>query len=394
MHPSHPKPARRCPSGQPPPVAPYNQAMIPTVPALPRLANDRFLRACLRLPTDCTPVWLMRQAGRYLPEYRDTRAKAGSFMGLATNRDYACEVTLQPLARYDLDAAILFSDILTVPDAMGLGLSFAQGEGPRFASPVRDEAAVAKLAVPDMDKLRYVFDAVSTIRKALTNADGAGRVPLIGFSGSPWTLACYMVEGSGSDDYRLVKTLMYQRPDLMHRILEVNADAVALYLNTQIEAGAQAVMIFDSWGGVLADGAFQAFSLAYTQRVLSQLKKEHEGVRIPHIVFTKGGGLWLEQIAHTGCDVVGLDWTVNLGQARQRVQDRVALQGNLDPNVLFAQPEQIRAEVIKALDSFGNPGTKGGHIFNLGHGISQFTPPEHVSTLVDTVHAHSRTLRG
>ena len=362
--------------------------------ALPRLANDRFLRACLRLPTDCTPVWLMRQAGRYLPEYRDTRAKAGSFMGLATNRDYACEVTLQPLARYDLDAAILFSDILTVPDAMGLGLSFAQGEGPRFASPVRDEAAVAKLAVPDMDKLRYVFDAVSTIRKALTNADGAGRVPLIGFSGSPWTLACYMVEGSGSDDYRLVKTLMYQRPDLMHRILEVNADAVALYLNTQIEAGAQAVMIFDSWGGVLADGAFQAFSLAYTQRVLSQLKKEHEGVRIPHIVFTKGGGLWLEQIADTGCDVVGLDWTVNLGQARQRVQDRVALQGNLDPIVLFSEPEQIRAEVIRTLDSFGAPGASSGHIFNLGHGISQFTPPENVSALVETVHAHSRKLRG
>ena len=362
--------------------------------ALPRLANDRFLRACLRLPTDCTPVWLMRQAGRYLPEYRDTRAKAGSFMGLATNRDYACQVTLQPLARYDLDAAILFSDILTVPDAMGLGLSFAQGEGPRFASPVRDEAAVAQLAVPDMDKLRYVFDAVSTIRKALTNADGAGRVPLIGFSGSPWTLACYMVEGSGSDDYRLVKTMMYQRPDLMHRILEVNADAVALYLNTQIDAGAQAVMIFDSWGGVLADGAFQEFSLAYTQRVLAKLKKEHDGVRIPHIVFTKGGGLWLEQIAGTGCDVVGLDWTVNLGQARARVQDRVALQGNLDPMVLFAQPEQIQAEVIKALDSFGNPGTTGGHIFNLGHGISQFTPPEHVSALVDTVHAHSRTLRG
>ena len=376
----------------------YNRRMTPSPIALPRLVNDRFLRACLRLPTDCTPVWLMRQAGRYLPEYRDTRAKAGSFMGLATNRDYACEVTLQPLARYDLDAAILFSDILTVPDAMGLGLSFAQGEGPRFASPVRDEADVARLAVPDMDKLRYVFDAVRTIRQALANADGAGRVPLIGFSGSPWTLACYMVEGSGSDDYRLVKTLMYQRPDLMHRILAVNADAVALYLNTQIEAGAQAVMIFDSWGGVLADGAFQAFSLAYTQRVLSQLKREHEGVRIPHIVFTKGGGLWLEQIADTGCDVVGLDWTVNLGQARQRVRDRVALQGNLDPNVLFAQPEQIRTEVAKVIDSFGAPGHAegglGGHIFNLGHGISQFTPPEHVSVLVDTVHEHSRRLRG
>ncbi|RZL00835.1 MAG: uroporphyrinogen decarboxylase [Rubrivivax sp.] len=361
---------------------------------LPPLANDRFLRACLRLPTDATPVWLMRQAGRYLPEYRATRDRAGSFMGLATNPEAACEVTLQPLARYDLDAAILFSDILTVPDAMGLGLSFATGEGPKFAHVVRDEAAVAKLAVPDMAKLRYVFDAVRTIRQALSDDQGVGRVPLIGFSGSPWTLACYMVEGGGSDDYRLVKTLMYQRPDLMHRILSINADAVALYLNTQIEAGAQAVMVFDSWGGVLADGAFQEFSLAYTRRVLSQLKKEHEGHRIPHIVFTKGGGLWLDQIADAGSDVVGLDWTVNLGQARARVGDRVALQGNLDPNVLFAKPAQIQAEVIKTLDSFGVPGAGQGHIFNLGHGISQFTPPEHVSVLVDTVHEHSRRQRG
>ncbi len=366
--------------------------------ALPALVNDRFLRACLRLPTDCTPVWLMRQAGRYLPEYKATRAKAGSFMGLATNPQYACEVTLQPLDRYALDAAILFSDILTVPDAMGLGLSFETGEGPRFASPVRDEAAVNALRVPDMDKLRYVFDAVGTIRKALTNEQGQGRVPLIGFSGSPWTLACYMVEGSGSDDYRHVKTMMYQRPDLMHKILEVNAEAVALYLNTQIEAGAQAVMIFDSWGGVLADGNFQRFSLAYTQRVLSKLKKTHDGHRIPHIVFTKGGGLWLEQIADTGCDVVGLDWTVNLAQARARVGDRVALQGNLDPMVLFAGPDQIRAEVAAVLDSFGPPaqadGSTAGHIFNLGHGISQFTPPEHVTALVDAVHEHSRRQRG
>ncbi|MDE2401213.1 MAG: uroporphyrinogen decarboxylase [Burkholderiales bacterium] len=367
--------------------------MSTVAPSLPPLTNDTFLRACLRLPTEHTPVWLMRQAGRYLPEYRATRDKAGSFMGLATNPEAACEVTLQPLERYALDAAILFSDILTVPDAMGLGLSFATGEGPRFAHPVRDEAAVAKLAVPDMDKLRYVFDAVSTIRRALSDAQGVGRVPLIGFSGSPWTLACYMVEGGGSDDYRLVKTMMYQRPDLMHRILAVNADSVALYLNTQIEAGAQAVMIFDSWGGVLADGAFQEFSLAYTRRVLAQLKKEHDGYRIPHIVFTKGGGLWLDEIADSGCDVVGLDWTVNLGQARARVGERVALQGNLDPNVLFAQPEQIRAEVIKTLDSFGIPGAHSGHVFNLGHGISQFTPPEHVTTLVDTVHEYSRRQR-
>jgi uroporphyrinogen decarboxylase len=347
------------------------------------LQNDTFLRACLRQPTDHTPVWLMRQAGRYLPEYRATRAKAGSFMGLATNTDFATEVTLQPLERYALDAAILFSDILTIPDAMGLGLSFALGEGPKFASPVRDEAAVDQLAVPDMDKLRYVFDAVTSIRRALN-----GRVPLIGFSGSPWTLACYMVEGAGSDDYRLVKTMLYGRPDLMHRMLSINADAVALYLNTQIEAGAQAVMIFDSWGGVLADGAFQAFSLAYTQRVLSQLKKEHDGQRIPHIVFTKGGGPWLEEIAGSGADVVGLDWTVNLGLARQRIGGRVALQGNLDPNVLFAPPAQIRAEVERTLQSYGSDRT--GHIFNLGHGISQYTPPEHVSVLVDAVHEASR----
>jgi uroporphyrinogen decarboxylase len=349
------------------------------------LRNDTFLRACLRLPTEHTPVWLMRQAGRYLPEYRATRAKAGSFMGLATNPDYATEVTLQPLDRYALDAAILFSDILTVPDAMGLGLSFAEGEGPRFAKPVRDEAAVAALAVPDPDRLRYVFDAVTSIRRALD-----GRVPLIGFSGSPWTLACYMVEGAGSDDYRLVKSMLYGRPDLMHRILAINADAVAAYLNAQIDAGAQAVMVFDSWGGVLADGAFQAFSLAYTRRVLEQLKREHGGQRIPHIVFTKGGGPWLEQIGASGADVVGLDWTVGLKSARARVGDRVALQGNLDPNVLFAPAEAIRAEATRVLDDFG-PGP--GHVFNLGHGISQHTPPEAVSVLVDTVHEVSRRRR-
>jgi uroporphyrinogen decarboxylase len=356
------------------------------------LQNDCFLRACLRQPTPHTPVWLMRQAGRYLPEYCATRAKAGSFMGLATNVDYATEVTLQPLERYPLDAAILFSDILTVPDAMGLGLSFAQGEGPRFAHPVRDEAAVAALQVPDLDKLRYVTDAVTSIRKALN-----GRVPLIGFSGSPWTLACYMVEGAGSDDYRLVKSMLYGRPDLMERILQINAQAVAAYLNAQIDAGAQAVMVFDSWGGVLADGAFQRFSLRYTQQVVQALQREKDGVRIPVIVFTKGGGLWLEQIAGIGADVVGLDWTVNLGAARALVGDRVALQGNLDPNVLFAPPEAVAREARAVLDSFGRPqradGTWDGHIFNLGHGISQFTPPEHVTALVQAVHEHSRTLR-
>jgi uroporphyrinogen decarboxylase len=356
------------------------------------LHNDNFLRACLRQPTEHTPVWLMRQAGRYLSEYRATRARAGSFMGLATNPAFATEVTLQPLDRYALDAAILFSDILTVPDAMGLGLSFAEGEGPRFAHPLRDEAAVARLAVPDMAKLRYVFDAVASIRKAL-----AGRVPLIGFSGSPWTLACYMVEGAGSDDYRLVKSMLYARPDLMQRILDINAQAVAAYLNAQIEAGAQAVMVFDSWGGVLADGAFQRFSLHYTQQVVQSLKREHEGRRVPVIVFTKGGGPWLEAIAGIGADVVGLDWTVNLGAARAAVGDRVALQGNLDPNVLFAPPEVVRAEAVAVLDSFGAPqradGRWDGHVFNLGHGISQHTPPEHVTALVDAVHAHSRRQR-
>ena len=367
------------------------------------LQNDTFLRACLRQATPYTPLWLMRQAGRYLPEYRATRAQAGSFMGLATNRDYATEVTLQPLERYPLDAAILFSDILTVPDAMGLGLSFAMGEGPRFAHPVRDEAAVAKLEVPDMDKLRYVFEAVSSIRSALQQPDGRSRVPLIGFSGSPWTLACYMVEGAGSDDYRLVKTMLYARPDLMHRILTVNADAVAAYLNAQIDAGAQAVMVFDSWGGVLADGAFQTFSLAYTARVLAQLKRHGpQGQIIPRIVFTKGGGLWLQEMAALDCDVLGLDWTVNLGAARKAVGGSAgtpgkALQGNIDPNVLFAPPDQIASEVARVLDSFGaphqGPGAGPTHIFNLGHGISQHTPPEHVAALVDAVHTHSRAMR-
>ncbi|MCB2023807.1 MAG: uroporphyrinogen decarboxylase [Ottowia sp.] len=380
------------------------------------LHNDTFLRACLGQATDYTPVWLMRQAGRYLPEYCATRARAGSFMGLATNVDFATEVTLQPLERYPLDAAILFSDILTVPDAMGLGLSFQQGEGPKFEQVVRDEAAVAGLAVPDMDKLRYVFDAVSSIRRAL-----GGRVPLIGFSGSPWTLACYMVEGGSSSDYRHVKTLLYARPDLMHRVLAVNADAVAAYLNAQIDAGAQAVMVFDSWGGVLADGAFQDFSLAYTARVLAQLKRTGtDGQVVPRIVFTKGGGLWLGEMTGLACDVLGLDWTMSLGRARAMVSEAacarharadgskhaenpvtpvhpVALQGNLDPNVLFAPPEAVRAQARAVLDSFGAPDPAGqtgvGHVFNLGHGISQFTPPEHVAHLVDEVHSYSARQR-
>ena len=382
------------------PLAPSESALEATFSPL---HNATFLQACLRHATPYTPLWLMRQAGRYLPEYRASRAKAGSFMGLATNPDYATEVTLQPLERFPLDAAILFSDILTVPDAMGLGLSFAQGEGPRFANPVRDEAAVALLKVPDMEKLRYVFDAVSSIRKALTQADGKGRVPLIGFSGSPWTLACYMVEGAGSDDYRLVKTMLYARPDLMHRILAVNADSVAAYLNAQIDAGAQAVMVFDSWGGVLADGAFQSFSLTYTARVLAQLKRHGpQGQVIPRIVFTKGGGLWLKDMETLDCDVLGLDWTVNLSTARAAVGGETngpgkALQGNIDPNVLFAPPVHIATEVARVLDSFGTPhqgpGTGPTHIFNLGHGINQLTPPEHVSALVEAVHWHSRQMR-
>ena len=352
------------------------------------LKNDTFLRALLRQPTDYTPLWLMRQAGRYLPEYCATRKRAGSFMGLAQNPDFATEVTLQPLERYALDAAFLFSDILTVPDAMGLGLYFAEGEGPKFERPLRDEKAVMALQVPPAGSLQYVFDAVTQIRTELN-----GRVPLIGFSGSPWTLACYMVEGGSSDDFRTVKTMLYNRPDLMHHILKTNAQAVAAYLNAQIEAGAQAVMIFDTWGGALADGVYQQFSLAYMREVVAQLKREHEGVKIPAIVFTKGGGLWLEQIADIGADAVGLDWTVNLGRARERVGHKVALQGNLDPNVLFAGPEQIRAEVGKLLASFGQPQAGYGHVFNLGHGISQFTPPEAVAVLVDAVHEASRAMR-
>lgn len=362
------------------------------------ISNTTFLDACLGKPTPYTPVWLMRQAGRYLPEYRATRAKAGSFMGLATNPQFATEVTMQPLDRYPLDAAILFSDILTVPDAMGLGLTFAEGEGPRFAQVVRDEAAVAKLVVPDMEKLRYVFEAVRSIRNSLALRMNKG-VPLIGFSGSPWTLACYMVEGKGSDDYRHVKSLMYARPDLMHRILAVNADSVAAYLNAQIDAGAQAVMVFDSWGGVLADGAFQTFSLAYTKRVLAGLKRtDADGNVVPRLVFTKGGGLWLDEMKDLDCDVLGLDWTMNLGKARAIVGTNKSLQGNIDPNILFAPLAAIQTEVIRVLDSFGKPHADAakrgtGHIFNLGHGISQFTPPEHVTALVEAVHSHSKAMR-
>ena len=345
------------------------------------LKNDTFLRALLRQPTAYTPVWLMRQAGRYLAEYRATRERAGSFMGLAKNPDFATEVTLQPLERYPLDAAILFSDILTVPDAMGLGLHFIEGEGPRFAHPLRDEKAVLGLQPPPPGSLQYVFDAVAAIRRALD-----GRVPLIGFSGSPWTLACYMVEGGGSDDFHTVKTMLYDRPDLLHHLLRINAVAVTDYLNAQIDAGAQAVMMFDTWGGTLADGAFQQCSLHYMREVLARVMREKDGVPVPRIVFTKGGGLWLEQLAAAGADAVGLDWTVNLSAARRRLDDRVALQGNLDPAVLFAQSQRIRDEVQKVLAAYGPHTATSGHVFNLGHGISQFTPPEAVGVLVDAVH--------
>jgi len=349
---------------------------------MPKLKNDTLIRALLRQPTDYTPVWLMRQAGRYLPEYNQTRGRAGSFLGLCKDPGYATEVTLQPLARFELDAAIVFSDILTVPDAMGLGLYFAEGEGPKFERPLRDEWAIRDLAVPDPSaELRYVLDAVSEIRRAL-----GGSVPLIGFAGSPYTLACYMVEGGASDDFRTIKTMLYARPDLLHRILEVNAQAVTHYLNAQIESGAQAVMIFDTWGGNLSHAAYREFSLAYMQRIIAGLKREHAGARIPAVVFTKGCGNWLEDIAATGCDAVGLDWSVDIGDARARIGDRVALQGNLDPAALFAPAEVVQREAENILAGFG---FGSGHVFNLGHGISQFTPPDAVKILVDCVHQSS-----
>ncbi|WP_153111139.1 uroporphyrinogen decarboxylase [Propionivibrio limicola] len=354
---------------------------------MPRPRNDNFLRALLREPTDYTPVWLMRQAGRYLPEYRETRKRAGSFLQLCKNPALACEVTLQPLARFDLDAAILFSDILTIPDAMGLGLHFADGEGPRFERPLREEWAIRDLSVPDPNvHLRYVMDAVAEIRRALDNS-----LPLIGFAGSPFTLACYMIEGAASPDFRQVKTMLYERPDLLHHILNVTTEAVIAYLNAQIESGAQAVMLFDSWGGILTTAAYREFSLAYMQRIVDGLIRENDGERVPSIVFTKGGGLWLEAIADSGCDAIGLDWSIDLASARQRVGDCVALQGNLDPAVLFASPEKIAAETRRVLDSYG-PGHTG-HVFNLGHGVSQFTPPEHIAALVETVHDYSRQRR-
>ncbi|MBJ7224082.1 MULTISPECIES: uroporphyrinogen decarboxylase [unclassified Brenneria] len=347
------------------------------------LKNDRYLRALLRQPVDVTPVWMMRQAGRYLPEYKATRAQAGDFMALCKNAELACEVTLQPLRRYDLDAAILFSDILTIPDAMGLGLYFEAGEGPRFQFPITSHADVVKLAVPDPEQeLAYVMNAVRTIRKSL-----AGAVPLIGFSGSPWTLATYMVEGGSSKAFTLIKKMMFAEPKTLHLLLDKLADSVILYLNAQIRAGAQAVMVFDTWGGVLSGRDYREFSLHYLHKIVDGLQRENEGRRVPVTLFTKGGGQWLEAMAETGCDALGLDWTADIADARRRVGDKVALQGNMDPSMLYASPVRIEQEVASILAGFGQG---DGHVFNLGHGIHQDVPPEHVGAFVEAVHALSR----
>ncbi|CAN5115371.1 uroporphyrinogen decarboxylase [soil metagenome] len=352
--------------------------------------NDTLLRALLRQPVDYTPVWLMRQAGRYLPEYIATRKRAGSFMGLATSPALAAEVTMQPVDRFGMDGAILFSDILTVPDAMGLELFFVEGEGPKFRKPLRDEAAIEQLQPAPLERLQYVFDAVREVRKAL-DAKGDKAVPLIGFSGSPFTLACYMVEGSGShDDFRSVKTLMYSRPDLFERILAINAASVTAYLNAQIEAGAQAVMLFDTWGGLLAHEAYERFSLSWMRRIIDGLDRVHDGVRVPVVVFTKGGAPWIDAISRSGCDAMGLDWTASLGAMRSLIGDRCALQGNLDPSALFAPDAHLVQEIERVLGDFGKHSAGSGHVFNLGHGISQHAPPEAVGTLVETVHQVSR----
>jgi len=351
------------------------------------LNNDRFLRALRREPVDATPVWLMRQAGRYLPEYRATRAKAGSFMGLATNPELACEVTLQPLERFDLDAAILFSDILTVPDAMGLGLHFVEGEGPKFHRPVRSAADVAKLAVPDMEgELRYVMDALRLIRSELR-----GRVPLIGFSGSPWTLACYMIEGGGSDNFSKIKAMMLREPALLHQLLEVTSDAVIAYLSAQRAAGAQALQLFDTWGGVLAPHHYREFSLRYLLKIAQGLQRGEGAQRTPLILFGKGNAPYLEELAASGAEGVGVDWLVSLEEARRRTGGKVALQGNVDPATLYGSPEAIREEVRRALRSYGDG---PGHVFNLGHGMSPDMDPANVAVMVDAVHEFSRKTAG
>lgn len=347
------------------------------------LKNDRYLKALLREPVDMTPVWMMRQAGRYLPEYKATRATAGDFMSLCRNADLACEVTLQPLRRYALDAAILFSDILTIPDAMGLGLSFGAGEGPKFARPIACKADIDNLPIPDPEgELQYVMNAVRTIRRELK-----GEVPLIGFSGSPWTLATYMVEGGSSKAYTKIKKMLYTEPHLLHALLDKLADSVTLYLNAQIKAGAQAVMVFDTWGGVLAHRDYEEFSLRYMHKIVDGLIRENEGRKVPVTLFTKGGGLWLEKMAETGCDALGLDWTVDIADARRRVGHKVALQGNMDPSVLYASPERIQQEVQTILAGFGNG---SGHVFNLGHGIHLDVPTESPKIFVDSIHEFSK----
>ncbi|MBI2382379.1 MAG: uroporphyrinogen decarboxylase [Gammaproteobacteria bacterium] len=350
------------------------------------LKNDLYLRAALKQETPRTPVWMMRQAGRYLPEYRATRAQAGDFMSLCKNPELACEVTMQPLRRFPLDAAILFSDILTVPDAMGLGLYFTQGEGPAFQRPIRSAADVARLGPPDPEgELRYVMDAVRTIRREL-----AGQVPLIGFSGSPWTLATYMVEGAGSKTYSHIKGMLYDAPETLHALLDVLARSVIAYLNGQIAAGAQAVMIFDTWGGVLSPACYREFSLRYMQQIVAGLNRAAEGRRVPVTLFTKNGGAWLDAMAETGADCLGVDWTTDLARARELTGGRVALQGNLDPAVLYARPERIREEVAKVLASFGQG---PGHVMNLGHGITPDVPPEHAGAFIAAVHELSPSYR-
>jgi uroporphyrinogen decarboxylase len=347
------------------------------------LKNDRFLKALLKQPVDRTPIWIMRQAGRYLPEYKAIREKAGDFMTLCSTPDLACEVTLQPLRRFELDAAILFSDILTVPDAMGLGLYFEEGEGPRFKQPIRTAQQIKNLPIPDPEnELKYVMDAVRTIRRELD-----GSVPLIGFSGSPWTLATYMVEGRSSKTFSKIKAMLFEDPKLAHQLLAKITDSVVAYLNAQIAAGAQALMIFDTWGGSLSPEMFRDFSLQYMRDIISRLNREHEGHKVPVILFTKGGGMWLNDLADSGCDGLGLDWTTDIAQARQQVGDRVALQGNMDPSTLVASPQVIRTEAAKILRAYGSG---SGHIFNLGHGITPDINPENVAVLVDAVHELSK----
>jgi uroporphyrinogen decarboxylase len=367
----------------------------------PELMNDRFLKACRYEKLDTTPIWLMRQAGRYLPEYNKTRAKAGSFLQLAKNPQLSSEVTLQPIDRYGLDAAILFSDILTIPDAMGLGLSFEQGEGPRFEHPLRSEKSIQELRPADMDQLKYVFDAVSQIKKDLMQ-DGKQRVPLIGFSGSPWTLACYMVEGAGSKDFQETKTLLYKRPDLMRHILEVNIKSVTEYLRLQIEAGAQAVMLFDTWGGLLSSSDYLEFSLGPMKEVIRRLQEDRMiKEQVPILLFSKGGAIWLNEMAKSGADVLGLDWTVSLNKAREILGgQKITLQGNLDPLVLLGDQKIIRNKVAELFNELAltkpidnNLSALDGHIFNLGHGISQFTPPENVVCLIDAIRTESKRLR-